>query len=460
MKSETIDILLIEDDPDDALLIEEMLAEGMGAVRRFEFEHANRLSTGLELLTAKRHKVVLLDLNLPDSSGLETVEAILASGTEAAVIMMTGLSDESLGVEAIRKGAQDYLVKGRIDAPLLQHSIIYAVERKRIQDELCRSNAELSALYKVSLAVSRTMELNTVFAEILDTVADLGILDEQLKGVIFSVEGDKLELVYSRGVSAAFVGLHSGLRLGDCLCGIAAKTGEIIVSDDSRVDPRHTIQYDGMCHHGHIVIPLKAKEEVFGVLCLYFPSGTRIDHGKLRLFTALSAQLGLAIENARLFEETKALSLRDPLTGLANRRFLEIMLKECLARAERNNNQFSVIFFDVDHFKVYNDTCGHDAGDRILICIADLVSKNTRKADLFARYGGEEFLLLLTEADAEAAALVAEGVRRSIEVSCGVTVSLGVALYRPGMDMHDIISKADHAMYEAKKGGRNRVVCL
>lgn len=155
----------------------------------------------------------------------------------------------------------------------------------------------------------------------------------------------------------------------------------------------------------------------------------------------------------------------DHLTGVASR--WEIMSRFDVekGRAERHATPLSVIIADIDHFKRVNDTFGHVAGDLVLRCVAELMTSSIRAEDVCGRWGGEEFLLLLPDTDLSAAAQVAEKLRRGVadlsirweENSITVTMSLGVALFRPGMSLDECIHPADQALYRAKHGGRNRV---
>lgn len=166
----------------------------------------------------------------------------------------------------------------------------------------------------------------------------------------------------------------------------------------------------------------------------------------------------LNTELARMYEETKRLSLHDPLTGLANRRFLEIELDRNFAMAKRYETPLSIIMMDIDHFKRYNDTCGHPAGDKLLADIARLAQKGSRGVDLVARYGGEEFFILLPDTDLKGAQVAAERIRRTVQEGTEVTVSLGIASYNKGMEKkEELICPADNALYKAKENGRNRV---
>ena len=159
----------------------------------------------------------------------------------------------------------------------------------------------------------------------------------------------------------------------------------------------------------------------------------------------------------------RELSQRDGLTGLYNRSYLEQILNDSVRHAERTGKSLSFIMLDIDHFKEFNDTWGHQEGDRALAFVARVIRDSLREQDVAARYGGEEFSIVLAGADLFIANIVAERIRRSCEArsfSLGgdrtLTVSLGVSLFRPGETPDCLIRRADEALYQAKNNGRNR----
>lgn len=328
----------------------------------------------------------------------------------------------------------------------------------RQNNELQESNAELKALYKISKAIGRTISIDKLLAELLRTLTGIKLFHFQQKGIIFLVEGEQMSIIAHTGIDETLIESHKNIAVGDCLCGLAARTGESIVSLSSDTDTRHTIKDFNTTDHGHVIIPLKAADKIIGVLCLFAMPGIEIEERLINLLTSMAKQIGLAMENARLYEETRELSLRDPLTGLANRRYMDIIFEGVLAKAKRYGNLFSGIMLDIDYFKIYNDTYGHSAGDKLLQKIAGLLSGELREFDLVVRYGGEEFFILLDGADAKEAFDKAEKIRIMLEDKTDVTVSLGVYSNSNGtLEKQEIIDKADKALYLAKQNGRNRV---
>lgn len=368
----------------------------------------------------------------------------------------------------------------RLEDPTIGGIIVNArdiTERKRAEEQVASQsadlavrNSELAGLHEVAAAVSRETGLDDLLAQALDAIQRIEPLKVYDKGGIMVAEGDRLRLAaYPSGAHTdEFLRLHENLKVGDCLCGLAAQTGEVIVSDDCFEDDRHAIQYDGMPAHGHVIVPLKAMDRVVGVLYLYRPVGAQTSERIIRLLQTVGDYVGTAIENVRLYEQTKELSLRDPLTGLANRRLMHIELENGLARARRLNQPVSVIMLDLDRFKDYNDTYGHRAGDQLLVDIGTIILRQTREMDLAARYGGEEFLIILPDTRLGDAVKAAERIRKDVmnfdfyydknKPPAHMTVSDGVASYSKAVTSENqLIEMADKALYEAKRKGRNRV---
>lgn len=157
------------------------------------------------------------------------------------------------------------------------------------------------------------------------------------------------------------------------------------------------------------------------------------------------------------------MSITDRLTGIYNRHKLDDAIQQEVNRFNRYRTNFCAIIIDIDHFKSVNDTHGHQAGDNVLIKLADMMEENTRVTDICGRWGGEEFLIIAVQADLENAENMAEKLRKNVERADfppvgKITISLGVAQYEYGETIAHFINRADDALYEAKEKGRNRVV--
>jgi diguanylate cyclase (GGDEF)-like protein len=221
----------------------------------------------------------------------------------------------------------------------------------------------------------------------------------------------------------------------------------------------------GACQDTCLCVPLASQGETLAVLHLRRATSEGLSEDVQRLASALAEQLSLAVGNLRLQETLRSGSERDPLTDLYNRRHLEISLQRELARARRHGFPLSLLMLDVDHFKAFNDTNGHDAGDEVLRNVAQVLKRHTRAEDVACRYGGEEFLVVLPDCRLDDAYSKGEAIREAIAqlhvVSRGValpriTSSLGIACYpQDGERMEDLVAGADAALYRAKSSGRN-----
>lgn len=330
-------------------------------------------------------------------------------------------------------------------------------------------NRELSTLYNISSVLGRTIDRNTLFENVMNTITSLDIFPVQNRGGIFMVENNRLELAYHVGeLSDDFLELHENLKVGECLCGMAAESGEVVVSCNAADDSKHTIRLSDDDPHGHVIIPLKTIDSVIGVLFLYLEPDFEVDDVLMQMLSTIGNQLGVALDNACHYEEVKMQSLHDPLTGLANRRLMAIELERNIAASKRFKRPFSVMMLDIDFFKDYNDTLGHAAGDKLLMSLADIVLVELREVDLVVRYGGEEFLVILPETETAEAVATADRIRRKImntefqynkkHPPRHVTVSFGVSSFTDSVSGDsELIALADKALYEAKESGRNNV---
>jgi diguanylate cyclase (GGDEF)-like protein len=217
-------------------------------------------------------------------------------------------------------------------------------------------------------------------------------------------------------------------------------------------------------------IPLKIRDEVIGVLDIESDKLNAFSEKDLRMFSVFATQAAIAIENARLYDETKILSLTDGLTKIANRRHFDLTVESEVRKARGYSRSISLAMIDLDNFKHFNDRYGHQAGDRMLINIARILKESIRDTDFVARYGGEEFVIVFPETGNDAAIRVSERIRRKVE-DCAVyvkglgkkctTVSLGVATYPfNAQDVAELVYNADKALYRAKQLGKNRVETL
>ncbi|KPJ99384.1 MAG: hypothetical protein AMJ60_05235 [Desulfobacterales bacterium SG8_35] len=335
-----------------------------------------------------------------------------------------------------------------------------AEELAKVQQDLITANEETSILYIISANINRTIDLDELLHVVLETVTKMPSFPFLDKGGVFIVEGETMHLAAHLGHSDEFLQAHKRMKVGECLCGQVAKSGEILISRDCFADERHTILPSDAEAHGHIIVPLKGTKSLVGVLYLYLPVNQEMSDHLKKMFEIIGTQVGIAIENATNYREAVELTLVDPLTGLQNRRVMLANLDKYIVLSERHNRSLSLLMMDLDHFKKFNDTHGHQLGDQLLVQVADIMKKLVRKSGHIVRYGGEEFLMMLPETDWKGAFQVAERIRKAVEKLTPITISLGIASLQAddkNVTSQDLIKDADTALYRAKQLGRNRI---
>lgn len=220
------------------------------------------------------------------------------------------------------------------------------------------------------------------------------------------------------------------------------------------------------------IAPLRGDSGAHGVVVCFFGRDQVFDDDTRDIHAALARQASQVLRRVRLQEELAHRALHDQLTGLANRKLLQVRLDEALAGARRDARPLSIVFIDLDGFKAVNDALGHRVGDEVLVEVAERLRGVARASDPVARYGGDEFVIVCENADAEAAGVIAERFRHevgrpltSVPPSYGVAASVGVATWTPDDTADDpeperLIRLADEAMYASKRGGRDRVTSV
>ena len=277
---------------------------------------------------------------------------------------------------------------------------------------------------------------------------------------VFNNSRDRLDLAGSWNTPDDFH-VAATLAIGNCW---ALKRGKPHINDPASDTLR--------CNHHHsqistVEIPMMARGSVYGLLVLAYGGDDAFERlkGIRRLGRALADSMSLAVSNIALREKLLTQSLRDPLTGLYNRRYMEDALERYLSLAERNGVATSVLMIDLDNFKLINDEHGHAKGDAVLRDVAAQIVGGLRPSDVVCRYGGEELMVILPSCPMEDAASKAEQLRARIESlsemhQAQISASIGIAsVPTTSTSASDIVAHADAALFEAKRQGKNRVVC-
>jgi len=296
-------VLVVEDDQGDAGLVRFALRAESGAEYSFKVEQVVRLQDALQSLKEKPFDLVLLDLSLPDAQGLDTLARVRAAAPDLPIVIMTGLNDESMAVEAVRRGAQDYLVKGQADSRAVIRAILYAIERKRIEVQLKMQRARQAVLRDVNVAITSTLELHAVLEIFLEKVVEL------LPGIAISVrllndETGELEPLACHGLDEeAWKKTRTGVRAK-----LVLDRGEVIVIADPASETR-TSGDAFMARNrlnAYVGVPLKAEGESFGVIGFYTRERQGFTDDDVDLMTTLAWQAAVAILNSRVHQRLKA----------------------------------------------------------------------------------------------------------------------------------------------------------
>jgi diguanylate cyclase (GGDEF)-like protein/PAS domain S-box-containing protein len=246
----------------------------------------------------------------------------------------------------------------------------------------------------------------------------------------------------------------------------ALRTGHshLVTAGDRTAPCAHAVGVKNM----YLCIPIMAQGETLGILHLQATDeAPQLNVEELSFKTTFAAQVGLSIANIKLREELRTQSVRDALTGLYNRRYLEEVLEREVRRAARATQSLGILMIDLDHFKKFNDTYGHDAGDAVLRETGAFLAKGIRAEDFVCRFGGEEFVVILPTANLESTCARAERLRLKMKEltvmhqgkSMGMlTISIGAAEFpEHGLSPQELMAAADAALYEAKRAGRDQV---
>ncbi len=426
-------------------VIVELCASGDEALSSLAREHAD---------------LVVSDLTMPGMSGLELLTHLRREHPKTEFILITGNASIETAISALRMGAVDYLRK-----PVQADELSLIVMRTLARRKLVRENARLHEMM-TTVEACRVLASCVTMAEI--DLACLEIMANALgakRGLVYRVaphaeHGDTLTFY---GFSDAEVAkLRSVLRGKDCI--------------DRQDFLKMTVAAGGVLHDscveagialGRVLsVPLEGSDGSFSVVWVEEVEASPFDYDALEKARLVVGNANLALLNAERFRRAQEKAFLDDVTDLYNARYLGEAINRELHRAERYGYQLSVLFLDVDRFKLVNDRHGHLVGSQVLREIAGLLLQCVRQVDTVARFGGDEFTMLLVDTGLAGALSVAERVRRAIEdrvFSVGdgqeirISISIGVATFPQHAQSREILlDLADRAMYVAKREGRNR----
>lgn len=335
--------------------------------------------------------------------------------------------------------------------------------------KLRRSNREVSALYEMGGLFQLCRSLDEVY-QVVASTAEKFFPDDSGSLYIFNQAENVLEKIVEWGETS----LEQCLTFQPDSC-LALRSGRLHLSTGNGAEFRCP-NMERMSGCAYLCVPLIAQGQTLGLYRQYRSAvqSERSDEGasdishRERLVIAMTEHMALAIASMKLRETLHAQSIRDPLTSLFNRRYLDDAMLREIAQAERKEYPLGVMMIDVDHFKLFNDMHGHAAGDMLLVTLANEMTGFFREYDQVCRYGGEEFLCIIPDMELETVRQRAETLRKlasklrvhHLGRSLGqVTISVGIAMYpQHGTSRDELVRAADAALYRAKHDGRNRVM--
>lgn len=331
-----------------------------------------------------------------------------------------------------------------------------------------RQLQELGIFHDVAKALTSSLNLDSILQTIMEKMAEYFRPDTWS---LLMVDEEKSELYFAIAVGDAAEALKTvRLKLGEGIAGWVAQHGESLLVPDVYTDPRFAKRIDEMTKwqtRSIICIPLKSKHRVLGVIQLINVDMQGFGGNEMLLLQALADYAAIAIDNARAVEKIQELTITDDCTGLYNARHLYKTLEAEVYRSARFGYEFSILFLDLDHFKLVNDSHGHLIGSRLLAEIGYAIKSHLRLIDYAFRYGGDEFVVLLPQTSKEAALVVARRLRdvfrtdhwlKADGLNLNIRASMGVATFpEDAKSAHEIIRQADEMMYVVKNTTRDNV---
>jgi diguanylate cyclase (GGDEF)-like protein len=478
-------VLAVDDDPINRQLIYDYLI-----VESFSVRLAVDGQDALECIEDELPDIILLDIMMPGMNGFDCCKTIRKKydALSLPIIMLSAKSQTNDIVKGLNQGANDYLVK-----PFHKSELIARIQNN-LQAKQSVENMKEARLLRKEILYRKEVEnkldiANRRLTRMLDCSDDAFLMIDHKGDVLFfnqSAEkffGFQINELTKKNVKSLFD--QSFMDSFQKSVNLSSDSESHIVISDASVNCyqevlKRTIFLSGFMippKHGCLCAPMSAQGEVLGMIHLTLgdtENNVRIENdskkhvieSKLILVKSMVERYAPSLINLRLRETLKIQSIRDPLTGLYNRRHMQEALEREARRVERYNKTLGIIMIDVDHFKAFNDTYGHEAGDSVLKELGAFLRQRTRGEDIACRYGGEEFILILTDADIKSTKQKAEEIRKDVKTLkikhrsqiLNITASLGVAIYPiHGVTTEETLKSADMALYQAKENGRDQV---
>jgi diguanylate cyclase (GGDEF)-like protein/PAS domain S-box-containing protein len=415
-------VLLISAQPADKARV----ADALNAIRGqpYRLEVTSTLADGLARLKHGRVDAILLELNLPDSTGLTTFLRVQPKATHVPIVVLVGEQNDESGTEAVQRGALDFLVREQLTTSMVERVLRYATERTHTLLALKASEQRYRELFQ------------NVTAGVFQTTADgkfMAANPALVRMLGYDSEDELLDLEISR---------------------------DVYMEPDHRQNWVRAMHEDGEVRNAELVLKRRDGSKI---VVLENSRAVRDTEGNVLFYEGTLTDITAAHE---LSQQLSYDASHDALTGLANRREFELRLQRALEMSQATGVEHAVLFLDLDRFKTVNDTCGHVAGDELLRQLGEVLQGRIRAADVVARLGGDEFAVLLHNCALNDALQVGQALLKSVQdfefVWGANTFRLGVSIGIVAVDARfkriaQVINAVDSACYQAKDAGRNRM---
>ncbi|HEY7535859.1 MAG TPA: diguanylate cyclase [Thermodesulfobacteriota bacterium] len=473
-------------DKDSLFVIEDFISSSENYIDRSQMVHIRggylgwvvKTKTPMVVGEIKNHKenLIYYTKNIPIKSIL-AVPLILKAEENASAT-----EDSTFGILVIDSLKQDaFEEKEKQIAMLFSNKIVDTIIRYRLIEKVQLSLNELTSFYEYSSKLNSTLELDTILNHVVTALGKA--IETDIVGLTLIDREKNSSILIRTGMERRPEIEDKTVPNQNTLVGLVSESQKYFYSDDLSARERYRSVFGkeidfawGMNKIKSIFIyPLKEPkrridqegEHTIGCVIIGRKTEKTFTVEERDLIEIMSKEAGNCISNSLTYHRVKELSIRDSLTGLYNHKYFKQRLAQEIARADRFPENLSLVLLDVDNFKQLNDTYGHQAGDFILLFLAELISGSVRHIDLIARYGGDEFAILLLHTNEKGSKVLGEKIKNKVEESAltfegtelSVTVTIGIATSNenaPSMDV--LIANADRALYEAKRLGKNRTL--
>jgi len=416
------------------------------------------------------------DLLILDSSAIKNLDRMRKLDDEIPIIIIAN-RDSRIDYESIFLTGVEGIVLRPYRIDLLKQVIEKAIKRRKVVLSNLKAVAslkqkiqELQALNEIGQAISSSLEPKKILRTIMEKAADL------IKAEGWSVlllDNNRRELVFEAAAGKAgkkLVGMR--LQIGQGVAGWVAQYGQSLIVPDVTKDPRFYSGVDKTTKFttkSILCVPMKSRDKIIGVIEVVNKiGGEPFSQDDLEIFENLVAHITIALENAAIYRKMEQASLIDDLTQLYNSRYCNQFLDKFFTSRRSKQSIVSLIFLDIDFFKLVDDNFGHLVGSETLRYVGERLKRVVRNDDVVVRYGGDEYIVILPNTDKKTAAIIAERIRREVNKEpfyafgnkkFSLSITSGVATYPDDAKSRDeLIGKADKAMYKGKLSGRDKVV--